>query len=45
MNKRNLFLYAALTALSVSATAQTMKITRDGDTTIVKIEKSPKLRH
>ena len=42
MNKRNLFLYAALTGLSVSATAQTMNITRDGDTTIVKIEKSPK---
>ena len=42
MNKRNLFLYAALTALSVSATAQTMNVTRDGDTTIVKIAKSPK---
>ena len=42
MNKRNLFLYAALTALSVSATAQTMNITREGDTTIVKIAKSPK---
>lgn len=42
MNKRSLFLYAALTALSVSATAQTMNITRAGDTTIVKIEKSPK---
>lgn len=42
MNKRNLFLYAALTALSVSATAQTMNITRAGDTTIVKIAKSPK---
>ena len=41
MNKRNLFLYAALTALSVSATAQTMNITRAGDTTIVKIVKSP----
>ena len=42
MNKRNLFLYAALTGLSVSATAQTMNITHDGDTTIVKIAKSPK---
>ena len=42
MNKRSLFLYAALTALSVSATAQTMNITREGDTTIVKIAKSPK---
>ena len=42
MNKRNSFLYAALTALSVSATAQTMSITRAGDTTIVKIAKSPK---
>ena len=41
MNKRNLFLYAALTALSVSVTAQTMNITRAGDTTIVKIAKSP----
>ena len=42
MNKRNLFLYAALTGLSVSTTAQTMNITHDGDTTIVKIAKSPK---
>ena len=42
MNKRSLFLYAALTGLSVSATAQTMNVTRVRDTTIVKIEKSPK---
>ena len=41
MNRRNTTLCAALTALSLSATAQTMKITRAGDTTIVKIEKSP----
>ena len=41
MNRRNTILCAALTALSLSATAQTMKITRAGDTTIVKIEKSP----
>ena len=41
MDKRNLFLYAALTALSVSATAQTMNIIRVRDTTIVKIVKSP----
>lgn len=42
MNKRNTILCAALTTLSLSATAQTMNITRSGDTTIVKIEKSPK---
>ena len=41
MNRRNTILCATLTALSLSATAQTMKITRAGDTTIVKIEKSP----
>ena len=41
MNRKNTILCAALTALSLSATAQTMKITRAGDTTIVKIEKSP----
>ena len=41
MNRRNTILCATLTALSLSATAQTMKITRTGDTTIVKIEKSP----
>ena len=41
MNRRNTTLCAALAALSLSATAQTMKITRAGDTTIVKIEKSP----
>lgn len=41
MNRRNTTLCAALTALTLSATAQTMKITRAGDTTIVKIEKSP----
>ena len=41
MNRRNTILCAALAALSLSATAQTMKITRAGDTTIVKIEKSP----
>lgn len=41
MNRRNTTLCAVLTALSLSATAQTMKITRAGDTTIVKIEKSP----
>ena len=41
MNRRNMILCATLTALSLSATAQTMKITRAGDTTIVKIEKSP----
>ncbi|QUB70374.1 GH32 C-terminal domain-containing protein [Prevotella multiformis] len=42
MNRKNTILCAALTALSLSATAQTMKITRAGDTTIVKIEKSPR---
>ena len=42
MNRRNTILCAALAALSLSATAQTMKITRAGDTTIVKIEKSPR---
>ena len=41
MNRKNTILCAALTALTLSATAQTMKITRAGDTTIVKIEKSP----
>ena len=41
MSRRNTILCATLTALSLSATAQTMKITRAGDTTIVKIEKSP----
>ena len=41
MNRKNTILCAALAALSLSATAQTMKITRAGDTTIVKIEKSP----
>ncbi len=41
MNRRNTTLCAVLAALSLSATAQTMKITRAGDTTIVKIEKSP----
>ena len=41
MNRRNTILCATLTAISLSATAQTMKITRAGDTTIVKIEKSP----
>ncbi len=41
MNRKNTILCATLTALSLSATAQTMKITRAGDTTIVKIEKSP----
>ena len=41
MNRRNTILCATLTALSLSATAQTMKITHAGDTTIVKIEKSP----
>ena len=41
MNRRNTILCATLTALSLSATAQTKKITRAGDTTIVKIEKSP----
>ena len=35
------FPLCTLTALSVSATAQTMNITRAGDTTIVKIVKSP----
>ena len=42
MNRKNTILCAALTALTLSATAQTMKITRAGDTTIVKIEKSPR---
>ena len=41
MNRRNTILCATLTVLSLSVTAQTMKITRAGDTTIVKIEKSP----
>ena len=41
MNRRNTTLCAVLAALSLSATAKTMKITRAGDTTIVKIEKSP----
>ena len=41
MNRRNTTLCAVLAVLSLSATAQTMKITRAGDTTIVKIEKSP----
>ena len=41
MNRRNTILCATLIALSLSATAQTMKIRRAGDTTIVKIEKSP----
>ena len=41
MSRRNTILCVTLTALSLSATAQTMKITRAGDTTIVKIEKSP----
>ena len=41
MNRRNTTLCAVLAALSLSVTAQTMKITRAGDTTIVKIEKSP----
>ena len=41
MSRRNTILCAVLAALSLSATAQTMKITRAGDTTIVKIEKSP----
>ncbi|WP_455076708.1 GH32 C-terminal domain-containing protein [Prevotella koreensis] len=42
MKKRNVILCAALTGLSLSATAQKMNIMRVGDTTIVKIDKSPK---
>ena len=41
MNIKNVILCAAFASLSLSAMAQKMTVTRTGDTTIVRIEKSP----